>query len=357
MGAALAVFEPVPNPDRLTGEQRRSGRMVPFLPNRMKSPLLPSDKELSKHVSVDIGLHTLENRGQCFWMTVVPKDIKRVRQVLVFFHGLGEHIGCYYQNEMLAFAYHHGIACIGFDMVGHGRSDGLHMMVDSWNSFVSWATAFCDTFVPRKVKEWGDLAQRELPIFATGVSMGGGVLTAVCLLAPHRFNGVILISPMLGIEAASRPSPLIEWILTKVIVRFVPTWPITPGSGADAMYLHAKDREVCEAIQRSNDLGNGSARLRLQTAVELGIVGCTWIQSRIDQFSTPFIVMHASEDQVTSPDMSQKLHSSALSSDKTIRFVEGAWHGEIFQGGPKTVDSMRESFEVVVQWLNDRTPK
>jgi alpha-beta hydrolase superfamily lysophospholipase len=84
-------------------------------------------------------------------MTIVPKVFDRVRQVIVFHHGAGEHVGCHYQNELLTFAHLHGAACIGFDMLGHGRSDGLHMMVESWDSYVDWAVAFNDTFVPPKV--------------------------------------------------------------------------------------------------------------------------------------------------------------------------------------------------------------
>lgn len=45
MGKALSRLEPVPHPDRVTGEQRREGRMgVDFLPRKPQSPLLPPDE-------------------------------------------------------------------------------------------------------------------------------------------------------------------------------------------------------------------------------------------------------------------------------------------------------------------------
>jgi pimeloyl-ACP methyl ester carboxylesterase len=74
------------------------------------------------------------------------------------------------------YAHLHGVACIGFDMEGHGRSDGLHVMVESWHRFVAWATDFLDAFVPDKVKEWSHrLGGRNLKTFAVGESMGGAV--------------------------------------------------------------------------------------------------------------------------------------------------------------------------------------
>jgi len=152
MGAVLSYCEPVANPDRVTGEQRRHGRIPGRFLSRMHSPLLPPDQQLADHVRVETGLLDMGSRGQCFWMTVVPSDIRRCEQVLVFFHGAGEHIGCHYQNELLTYAHLHGVACIGFDMVGHGRSDGLHMMVESWDSFVDWAVTFCDVFVSEQVR-------------------------------------------------------------------------------------------------------------------------------------------------------------------------------------------------------------
>eukprot|EP00037_Helgoeca_nana_P000715 m.23237 g.23237 ORF g.23237 m.23237 type:complete len:359 (+) comp10946_c0_seq2:32-1108(+) len=358
MGGVLSRLEPVPNPDRVTGEQRRDGRMgLAFLPSKPKSPLLPSDEELLNHVDVESGLIELGSRGQCFWMTIVPKDFDRVRQVIVFHHGAGEHVGCHYQNELLTFAHLHGAACIGFDMLGHGRSDGLHMMVESWDSYVDWAVAFNDTFVPPKVKEWSArLEGRELKVFATGESLGGGVLAALCLLSPERFAGVILTGPMLGIEDEIRPHPIIESVLVHIVAPLLPTWPITPGGGEDSMLLACRDPEAAKDMFYSNDYGGNVARLRLSTAVQLGIVGCGWIQKRLTDFSTPFLVIHAGDDRITSPAMSRKLHEVAVSKDKTLRILDGAWHAEVFQGGPSNVDLMLDSFDFVATWLNDRTP-
>ena len=113
------------------------------------------------------------------------------------------------------------------------------------------------------------------------------------LLSPDRFRGVILNSPMLGIEDDIRPHPLVEGVLRRVVAPMLPTWPITPGGGEDGMPLAMRDPEYGKATFYTNDLGGGTAKLRLRTAVELGFVGCTWLQQRLPELKTPFLIVHA----------------------------------------------------------------
>jgi hypothetical protein len=98
---------------------------------------------------------------------------------------------------------------------------------------------------------------------------------------------------MLGIEDHLRPHPVVEHLLVKVITPLLPTWPLTPGGGEAGMLMAMKDREFSLATFYTNDLGPVGAKLRLKTAVELGIVGCTWIQEHLAELRTPFLIVHA----------------------------------------------------------------
>jgi hypothetical protein len=62
-------------------------------------------QELEKLVKMESGLVEIPGQGQCHWMTTVPIDFDRVTKVVVFFHGLGDHVGANYQNEI--------IVCVG----------------------------------------------------------------------------------------------------------------------------------------------------------------------------------------------------------------------------------------------------
>eukprot|EP00037_Helgoeca_nana_P034318 m.421298 g.421298 ORF g.421298 m.421298 type:complete len:356 (+) comp33753_c0_seq1:70-1137(+) len=353
MGQVLSYFEPAPNPDRVTGEQRREGRLqTKFLPSKPQSILLPPDHEIDGLLEIETGLIELPGRGQCYWMTVVPKDFERVTKVAVFFHGYSDHVGDNFQNMMLAYAHLHGVACIGFDMEGHGRSDGLHVMVESWHRFVAWATDFLDAFVPDKVKEWSHrLGGRNLKTFAVGESMGGAVLAHVCLLSPSRFDGVVLVCPMLDVHAKVRPGWITETLLQRLIVPLIPTWQITPGEPVRHLLLH--DVEAAEKAHSANTYGARDAKPRLQTAFELGVVGCAWLQEHLSEFSTSFLIYHGGDDMVTSPDVSRRMHTVAASEDKELQIVDGAWHAELFSGFDNEAQQ-RIAYQRVADWMETR---
>jgi hypothetical protein len=115
------------------------------------------------------------------------------------------------------------------------------------------------------------------------------VLTNVCLRNPTRFDGAILVCPMLGIEEAVRPHPLIETVLRSVIAPLIPTWPITPGENVVELLLH--DPADVRTLFDVNEYGPGDAKLRLGTAVSM-ISGCDIVQERLADFATPFLVLH-----------------------------------------------------------------
>lgn len=196
----------------------------------------------------------------------------------------------------------------------------------------------------------------------------------MCLRSPERFEGVVLVSPMLAIEDGVRPHPAVEFVLKNVVGPLLPTVPMTLGESSLELLMH--DAEMAKELFESNEYG-GDGRLRLQTAIELGIVACPWITERLSEFRTPFLVMHAvrcldvgsllqsrshlaerlhdlqGDDRVTSPDASRRLHEIAASTDKTIKIVEGAWHAEVFVG-VGSAEPQRAAFQFVADWLEAR---
>lgn len=49
-------------------------------------------------------------------------DLKNPKASILIIHGLGEHINRY--EEFASYMASHDIQCIGFDLPGHGRSEG-----------------------------------------------------------------------------------------------------------------------------------------------------------------------------------------------------------------------------------------
>eukprot|EP00961_Rhodomonas_salina_P097426 1310381-Rhodomonas_salina.3 len=115
-----------------------------------------------------------------------------------------------------------------------------------------------DNWVQPQRQKWMEAAGRELKMFGQGESMGGGVLTTICLKHPKKFNGIVLGCPMLYISPKLLPPMWVQLIFKHVLVRLLPEWPIAPTK--NIVSLAFTDKAMCE-ILRSNPLGSGGEML------------------------------------------------------------------------------------------------
>jgi len=136
--------------DRQSGEDRRKKIPVGKRAEKPLPPLLEPDWE-EKGVDVTEGFFTLKNKEKLYWCTLVPKEIKKVERVLIYFHGVTGSSAYLEFNAMGTLAKLGNCAVIGFDMPGHGRSDGDHVYIESWHSFVGCAIQFVEQFGASKV--------------------------------------------------------------------------------------------------------------------------------------------------------------------------------------------------------------
>lgn len=85
------------------------------------------------------------------------------------------------------------------------------------------AEEFHDEFVLPTVRTWEDKMQRadKLKVFAQGESMGGGTLCSLCIRRPKMYDGVILVSPMLGVMPNVRPHRIVEFVFRHIMVSCV----------------------------------------------------------------------------------------------------------------------------------------
>lgn len=87
------------------------------------------------------------------------------------------------------------------DFEGAGESDGLPGLITDYRDLVSDALAF--------VQSHRQQAQSDVPAFILGTSMGGALALNCCLSAPKgTFAGCVVLSPLVVISEAARPSAL-----------------------------------------------------------------------------------------------------------------------------------------------------
>jgi alpha-beta hydrolase superfamily lysophospholipase len=132
------------------------------------------------------------------WQAWLPDEPPRA--VLVIVHGFGEHCGRY--RHLVDYLVPRGFAIYGFDLRGHGRSEGQRGAINSWDEFREDVARFLHL-----VRE----AQPDSPLFLMGHSMGGLIVSNYAVNDQSGLTGVILSSPQLAqphvaplLHAASR---------------------------------------------------------------------------------------------------------------------------------------------------------
>ncbi|TVU00723.1 hypothetical protein EJB05_53833 [Eragrostis curvula] len=236
-------------------------------------------------------------------------------------------------GERLAAA---GYGVYGLDYEGHGRSEGLQGYVPEFDSLV----ADCDAFFVSK-------ATGSSRRFLLGESMGGAVALLLHRARPDFWTGAVLVAPMCKIADDMRPHPVVVNIL-KAMTNIIPTWKIVPTN--DVIDFAYKTQEKRDEIRTNPYCYKGKPRLK--TAYELLKVSLHLEANLLHQVTLPFLIVHGGADKVTDPSVSELLHRSAASQDKTLKLYPGMWHALTSGESP---DNIQAVFQDIIAWLDHRS--
>eukprot|EP00250_Pteridium_aquilinum_P005891 c15912_g1_i1 orf=108-536(+) len=87
---------------------------------------------------------------------------------------------------------------------------------------------------------------------------------------------------------------------------------------------------------------------RLKTGLEL-LNASLDLEERVEEVTLPFLVVHGEADVVTDAAVSQGLHESASSLDKTLILYPGMWHSLLFGEPDNNIDHVICD---ITSWLN-----
>ncbi|EPS73873.1 hypothetical protein M569_00882 [Genlisea aurea] len=244
-----------------------------------------------------------------------------VRGLVIILHGLNEHSGRYNDFAMKLNA--NGFKVYGMDWIGHGGSDGLHAYVHS----LDYAVNDLKTYLANVLAE-----NPSLPCFCFGHSTGGAIILKAVLDLEIRqlVNGVVLTSPAVGVIA-----PVFSFLAPRYQFRAANKMGVAVSRDPQALLAKYSDPLVF----------TGSIRARTGYEI-LRITG--FLQKNLHRLTVPFLVLHGTEDAVTSPAASQKLHREASSTDKTIQLCQGLLHDLLFEPEKEAI------MENIVKWLVTR---
>ncbi|KUO50268.1 MAG: lysophospholipase [Desulfitibacter sp. BRH_c19] len=233
-----------------------------------------------------------------------PVENKKVTGVVTLVHGLGEHSGRY--ANVAASLVGRGFAVVAFDQRGHGKSQGKRGHTPSYEALI------------KDVEDVLQIALKKFPgilYFLYGHSLGGNIVINYALRLKPNIHGVIVTSPWLKI--ISEPSSNLLYfvrLLNKVCC------PLTQANGLKAQLLSHDQNVVDDYINDPLVHNRISMRLFI-TAHEAG----NWALENANELTTPMLLMHGEDDQITSPDASKEFAEKA-GDYCTFKIWEGLYH-------------------------------
>lgn len=250
---------------------------------------------------------------------------RNMRGVINLIHSLGEHSGRY--AKWAARLADEGFVVRAFDLRGHGRSSGKRGHASNYNKLI------------RDVGQFVDQAREEypgLPVFLYGHSFGANLILNYMIRHVNNLDGIIITSPWF--ESIRTFSKLMISLYTYLSI-------LVPG-----ILLHnrikledlSRDLRVVHSY-RTDPLIHDRISLRLLIDnYQAGKQASTSIY----KINSPMLVMHGTEDHVTSCKASRKFVQNA--GNKT-RFIEwpGCYH-ELHNDMDKD-----EVFKSILQWLDE----
>ena len=229
------------------------------------------------------------------------------RAVVVLIHGAAEHCGRYgYVIDRIVPA---GFPVFSMDLRGHGRSDGDRMVIDRMEN----ALADIDQLITRARE-----AVPGVPLFLLGHSMGGAIALEYALTYQERIDALALSAPAADMDTASFQIRLVSHVLTRV----------APRLGVYEVDSSAISRDPAEVEAYDADPLVPRDKLPARTIAEMADA-ISRFPTRLRYFHKPLLVMHGSDDRITSDQASRMVDEHAASPDKTLIIYDGYYH-EIF---------------------------
>ncbi|MCA1992247.1 MAG: alpha/beta hydrolase, partial [Coleofasciculus sp. S288] len=222
-------------------------------------------------------------------------------------HGHGGHSGLF--GNIVQYLILRNYAIYGFDLRGHGRSQGQRGYINSWNEFREDLRTFLQAI---ETQEPG------CPYFLFGHSMGGVIVLDYVLHSraeTSTLQGVIASAPALGKVAVSPFKLALGRLLSRVWPRF------TLSTGID-LSVASRDPEVLAAYDRDPlTHSRGSARLATEFLDTVD-----WIQEHAGDWRLPLLILHGGADLVTLPEGGDVFCQRVTILDKERREYPGVYH-------------------------------
>ncbi len=262
------------------------------------------------------------NNGQIL-RGMIQSPGENTKAVIVFVHGLGEHVNRYkgwaemFRKEGIGFA--------GVDLPGHGRSDGNRGNIKSYDSIFEMIDILLNSC--RKTFPG-------TPLFLYGHSLGGGIVLNYLLHKNPKLKGAIVTSPWLRLSFEPSPAK----VMLASVMRYILPGLAQP-SGLVVSHISHEDKVI-------EDYNNDPL---VHDKISVGLFhgamnAAAFSLSHANELKIKTLLMHGSEDLICSAEGSREFASKTSFAE--LKIWDGGFHelhNEPFR---------EEVFSSIVNWIN-----
>lgn len=283
------------------------------------------------------------------------KRIKDYKCILLHIHGIGSHFQKRdYEDQLDEFVHFdkiddylikHKIKSFALEFEGHGKSDGERCLVNNINDLVDDIEVTIDYLRVLYNTEYNTEynTKYNTKIFIIAESMGGNVAIRYCL--KNKVDGLILLSPMCGIDKELIPNCFLRNILMPISYLF-PNYPLINKDSSKQIFNKKYNEAKNKCSYNYKDL------IKLGTGREC-LNATIYLMNLASFFKTPIIGFHDKDDNITNAEMTEQFINNCKSDDKTFVSVENSHHSLLIKRDDNK-NNPTDILNKIIKWLNDR---
>lgn len=242
------------------------------------------------------------SRGQIL-KGMIQSPGEDAKAVIILIHGIGEHVQRYgHWADMFK---KEGIGFAGVDLPGHGRSEGKRGHIKNYGQLAE----MLDILLTSCRKTFTGV-----PVFLYGHSLGGGILLDYLLKKNPKVKGAIASAPLLKLGFEPPKSKL---ILASVMKHLLPG--LIQQTGLETRFL-SHDPDVVEKYKTDPLVHDKISVSLFQGSME----AAAYSLSHADGLKIPTLIIHGSDDMLTSPEGSREFAGKTKMAE--LKIWEGGYH-------------------------------
>jgi len=258
-----------------------------------------------------------------------PKKLERsdLKAVIFLTHGYGEYLNFVWEELARTLAVDCQALVFGHDHVGHGRTTGPRVQVDSMDEYIDPILAHLDF-----IKAAKDVCPSGLPVFLYGHSLGGLMSLFVLFKRQDDFKGFAASGPCVAIDPDLNNS--LFRLLARVLQGVMPNFSIKKLEAE----LVTRDPEVVRQIVADPLIWKGGFKARHSWVIMQAV---DYAQNNLPNIKLPMIVLQGEKDKLVLPEGSKMLVDNASSVDKEYVSYPDAYHNVTVETEDVKTDALK----------------